>query len=152
MTTFYLMYLRICTSTPPVPTLSSKFKNTLYFHPYMISPLQTIFSQSIKVLLLSKNFVISPLIVAISSHNASLLFSFSSQKLWNITEELNILYEQNWTKMADDILHRFQEHVYQAVKDGSWDGQDVEADVRWSFAGSLLYSITVISTIGEWVL
>ncbi|RUS72331.1 hypothetical protein EGW08_019910, partial [Elysia chlorotica] len=72
----------------------------------------------------------------------------SASELWNITESLNVLYEKNWTMMADEILKRFQEHVYVAVKDGSWDGQDVTADVRWSFPGSLLYSITVISTIG----
>ncbi|GFO43276.1 two pore potassium channel protein sup-9 [Plakobranchus ocellatus] len=73
----------------------------------------------------------------------------SVSELWNLTEELNILYEKNWTMMADKIFLRFQEHVYQAVKSGGWDGRDVDvAEMKWSFAGSLLYSITVITTIG----
>ncbi|KAK6192336.1 hypothetical protein SNE40_003820 [Patella caerulea] len=72
--------------------------------------------------------------------------------LWDITANLNILYEKNWTVMAESVFLKFQTDIYHAVKDSGWDGQDsITKDVgdeEWSFAGSLLYSVTVITTIG----
>ena len=37
-----------------------------------------------------------------------------------------------------------------AVKENGWDGKDdtVVAAQQWSFAGALLYAVTVITTIG----
>jgi len=37
-----------------------------------------------------------------------------------------------------------------AVKENGWDGNDdtEEAAQQWSFAGALLYAVTVITTIG----
>jgi len=37
-----------------------------------------------------------------------------------------------------------------AVKENGWDGNDdtEEAPQQWSFAGALLYAVTVITTIG----
>jgi len=37
-----------------------------------------------------------------------------------------------------------------AVKENGWDGNDAmeEAAQQWSFAGALLYAVTVITTIG----
>lgn len=68
--------------------------------------------------------------------------------LWNITESLNVLYEQNWTTEADAILESFTRHVFQATKKKGWDGTDRDVEVQWSFPGALLYSITVVTTIG----
>jgi len=38
-----------------------------------------------------------------------------------------------------------------AVKENGWDGNDdtEEAAQQWSFAGALLYAVTVITTIGR---
>ncbi|CAL1541455.1 unnamed protein product [Lymnaea stagnalis] len=73
----------------------------------------------------------------------------SVMKLWNMTRELNILYEKNWTAMADEILREFQASMYESVKERGWDGRDENnEDMQWSFSGSLLYSVTVITTIG----
>jgi len=38
-----------------------------------------------------------------------------------------------------------------AVKENGWDGNDdtEKAPEQWSFAGSLLYAVTVITTIGR---
>ncbi|ESO84681.1 hypothetical protein LOTGIDRAFT_94184, partial [Lottia gigantea] len=73
------------------------------------------------------------------------------KKVWDITSKLNILHEANWTRLADEIFEEFQQSVYVAVQNG-WDGQDIfatkEIEEEWSFAGSLLYSVTVITTIG----
>jgi hypothetical protein len=70
-------------------------------------------------------------------------------RLWNLTIELNILYKPNWTLGASKILHEFQHEVYKATKEKGWDGKDASQEIQWSFAGALLYSVTVITTIGE---
>jgi hypothetical protein len=43
------------------------------------------------------------------------------------------------------------QQVTVAVKDNGWDGKDEtdEAALQWSFAGSLLYAVTVVTTIGK---
>ncbi|XP_014780101.1 TWiK family of potassium channels protein 18 [Octopus bimaculoides] len=69
-------------------------------------------------------------------------------RLWNLTEELNILHEENWSRIADEVLLDFQQEVFVAIKKQGWDGKDGTAELQWSFAGALLYSVTVITTIG----
>lgn len=71
------------------------------------------------------------------------------EKLWNVTEELNILYKENWTLTAEEMLTDFQMEVYRATKEKGWDGKDGDTDLQWSFSGALLYSVTVITTIGN---
>ncbi len=71
------------------------------------------------------------------------------QHLWNITEKLNVLHEQNWSIMADAIFREYTKEVYQATKNKGWDGKDKEAESQWTFAGAMLYCITVITTIGK---
>ena len=74
-------------------------------------------------------------------------------ELWNITEELNILHQQNWSAIAERVFLDFQLQVFHAAKHRGWDGKDGETELQWSFAGALLYSVTVITTIGKscWV-
>jgi len=57
---------------------------------------------------------------------------------------------QNFTTRVVDILRSFQDEVRNAVKDQGWDGNDDtdESQLQWSFAGALLYAVTVITTIG----
>lgn len=69
--------------------------------------------------------------------------------LWNVTENLNVLYERNWSVEADAILENYTRHVFQATKKKGWDGTDREMELQWSFSGALLYSITVVTTIGK---
>lgn len=59
--------------------------------------------------------------------------------------------KKNFTDSVADILIQFQTEVTAAVKDSGWDGKDSTGtrDVQWSFAGALLYAVTVITTIGE---
>ena len=47
-------------------------------------------------------------------------------------------------------LTEFQEAVRNAVKDKGWDGNDSTEVSQWSFAGALLYAVTVITTIGTY--
>ena len=69
------------------------------------------------------------------------------QKLWLITERLNTLHPQNWTDEVTEVIKKFQAHII-AEEDRGYDGHDGHPN-QWTFSGSLLYSITVITTIGK---
>ncbi|KAL3858437.1 hypothetical protein ACJMK2_013028 [Sinanodonta woodiana] len=73
--------------------------------------------------------------------------------LWNISLAHNIFRKENWSAEVNTQLLEFQREVYVAVKHDGWDGRDkddtgVDGDNQWSFAGALLYAVTVITTIG----
>ena len=72
------------------------------------------------------------------------------KELWKATKDLNVLFKSNWTIIADDVFTRFQSSVYTAVSNG-WDGVDEATDVaaKWNYPGALLYSVSVITTIGK---
>lgn len=74
-----------------------------------------------------------------------------AKELWRYVEDSNrlIFYEENFTRDAERILSAYQKVVLDAKKAG-WDGADDNVDIppQWSYAGSLLYSVTVITTIG----
>lgn len=68
-------------------------------------------------------------------------------RLWNITERYNTLHKANWSDEVVSVVRAYQEEVILAVEKG-FDGQD-NPPTMWTFSGALLYSITVITTIGE---
>ena len=70
-------------------------------------------------------------------------------RLWFLTEEMNVFHRENWTIVANEILDNYTKAIYKATKFYGWDGKDGESEVQWTFAGALLYSITVITTIGK---
>ena len=72
----------------------------------------------------------------------------SVELLWNMTETLNVLHPGNWTQLAIDILNDYTRVVYKANNVSGWDVDENEPE-QWSYAGSLLYSITIITTIGH---
>lgn len=58
---------------------------------------------------------------------------------------------ENFTELVNELQVKFQTQVFLAVKNNGWDGKE-ETEVsaqQWSFAGSLLYAVTVITTIGK---
>lgn len=119
--------------------------------------------------------------------------------LWNITLEMNVLFEKNWTALVNERILQYQNHlldillndsvelnnvtsfpgnypsndttydsegkesvrtklysfekqVLQEVRQHGYDGDDDASEagtVQWSVAGGLLYSLTVITTIGK---
>ncbi|XP_055856484.1 uncharacterized protein LOC129919580 [Episyrphus balteatus] len=84
------------------------------------------------------------------------------KELWIITEKLNVLYEQNWTMLVHEQLRRFEGSIVAATRNGGVVGGFASASTavvtttgfesdkgRWSFSEALLYSVTVITTIGH---
>lgn len=64
-------------------------------------------------------------------------------------ERLNVLYEQNWTTLVTEQLKRFETKVIEMSSQLGYNGRDPgDKDRQWSFSGALLYSVTVITTIG----
>ncbi|XP_066262117.1 potassium channel subfamily K member 17-like [Euwallacea similis] len=77
-------------------------------------------------------------------------------RLWSITEDLNILYKENWTKLAAEEVLVFQNALFQSLRNGE-SGYNVQMGTtsifyqnghKWSFSSSFLYSLTLITTIG----
>ncbi|KAJ8984172.1 hypothetical protein NQ317_017825 [Molorchus minor] len=77
-------------------------------------------------------------------------------RLWSITENLNILYRENWTRLAAEEVLTFQEALFKALRNS--DSVYVSSSMgtmtyyqnlhKWSFSSSFLYSLTLITTIG----
>lgn len=78
-------------------------------------------------------------------------------RLWSITEDLNILYKENWTKLAAEEVMLFQDALVKALRnsDSSYNAQVgtmsyyQQNSHKWSFSSSFLYSLTLITTIGK---
>ncbi|XP_049544067.1 TWiK family of potassium channels protein 18 isoform X1 [Anopheles darlingi] len=73
-------------------------------------------------------------------------------RLWSITEDLNILYKENWTRLAaQEVLH-FQDTILRAVRASRIQQvANVQQNTRpykWTYASAFLYSLTLITTIG----
>ena len=69
------------------------------------------------------------------------------KKMWKITEEYNTLHPANWTNEVSHIMQEYQSRIIQEAAEG-YDGSDIPKR-KWTFTGALLYSITVITTIGK---
>ncbi|XP_050525612.1 TWiK family of potassium channels protein 7 [Daktulosphaira vitifoliae] len=66
-------------------------------------------------------------------------------RLWDLTCCTEYC-EETWRKEVQTHLRAFQSHVIEAVRN-SYEGANKEM-TRWSFSGSFLYSLSVITTIG----
>lgn len=62
-------------------------------------------------------------------------------------ERLNVLYERNWTLLVHEQLRRFEGTIVAATRGGLVETLGDRLP-RWSFSEALLYSVTVITTIG----
>lgn len=88
-----------------------------------------------------------------SQSTSSDLRSKTVERLWSITEDLNILYKENWTKLAAKELMDFQKVLIKTIRGGaSLENRlayDHDGDYRWTFSSSFLYALTLITTIGK---
>ncbi|XP_049879515.1 potassium channel subfamily K member 18-like [Pectinophora gossypiella] len=87
------------------------------------------------------------------------LRSQTVESIWEITVSLNILYKENWTRLAAQEIARFQEKLVARVAadvSAQYGGARalesapalVIEDYEWNFAKAFLYSLTVLTTIG----
>ncbi|KNC23470.1 hypothetical protein FF38_04786 [Lucilia cuprina] len=99
------------------------------------------------------------------------------ENIWDITVSLNILYKENWTKLAALEIAKFQDQLIKRLNEDALLQLPHEADVNgqtpateavllfhqhgltphhahhhhhheWNFARAFLYSLTVLTTIG----
>ena len=69
-------------------------------------------------------------------------------KIWNLTKATKVLHEENWTQMVELEMKKFEKEIIHAMKMRGWDGSEDLTKQKWTFPGSLFYSIVLISTIG----
>ncbi|KAK5641631.1 hypothetical protein RI129_010178 [Pyrocoelia pectoralis] len=67
------------------------------------------------------------------------------RELWLITERLNVLYEKNWTRLVTEQLKRFEKAV---IESSRTEGLTTSSSPNWTFGGALLYSLTLLTTVG----
>ncbi|XP_046738620.1 TWiK family of potassium channels protein 18-like [Diprion similis] len=95
------------------------------------------------------------------SHEAR---SRTVENMWDITENLNILYRENWTRLAAQEIARFQDQLVKRIMEDMMASQSAGSlapahkhdgvteqrvpDYEWNFAKAFLYSLTVLTTIG----
>jgi hypothetical protein len=78
-------------------------------------------------------------------------------RLWDITENLNILYKDNWTSLASEEIGRFHDSVYtQAMNECTRHCQEMaltepapETSNRWNYPTAFLYALAVTTTLGR---
>ena len=72
------------------------------------------------------------------------------RKIWKITEQYNTLHPKNWSTEVSHLIQEYQQRIIQEAGKG-YDGYDIPSKhaPKWTFTGALLYSITVITTIGK---
>ena len=76
-------------------------------------------------------------------------FAFVQFLFIYFSEKFNVLWYVNWTREAGKILKKFETDIIDKTKNDGYNGNEDLAEVQWNFAGALLYSVTVITTIGK---
>ncbi|XP_018333834.1 uncharacterized protein LOC108742961 [Agrilus planipennis] len=80
------------------------------------------------------------------------------ESIWDITVSLNILYRDNWTKLAAQEITRFQNELLKSLEEEMFYSQPVQEkeserelvkEIDWTFARAFLYSLTVLTTVGK---
>lgn len=93
--------------------------------------------------------------------NQIVTISSLSYHLFRIKEFSNIvcITRDNWTRLAAQEINRFQDEIMkwlseemttqQPLQVAKFAGKQGQDNYEWSFAKAFLYSLTVLTTIGE---
>ncbi|GLH04687.1 Uncharacterized protein GBIM_10342 [Gryllus bimaculatus] len=73
----------------------------------------------------------------------------TAARLWQLTLRLNTLSRALWVANVSHEMLLYQEKVVEAIMDGFDGTEHSKVPQQWSFPGAFLYSLTVITTIGE---
>ncbi|XP_050333179.1 uncharacterized protein LOC126761233 [Bactrocera neohumeralis] len=71
-----------------------------------------------------------------------------TDKIWRFSDNASVLSETDWINNVKKDLAGFETQIVTAIKTNGWDGDEDVTKSQWTFAGSLFYSIIVITTIG----
>lgn len=74
-----------------------------------------------------------------------------TERIWLLSDDALVLRENDWMANVSKHLANFEKQILTAIKADGWDGDEDVRKSQWTFAGSLFYSIIVITTIGECV-
>lgn len=72
-------------------------------------------------------------------------------RLWSITEDLNILYRDNWTHLARVEMRHYQDQMVRTLRHIMLE-ERYSFRQTWTFPMSLLYALTLVTTIGKFYL
>lgn len=85
-------------------------------------------------------------------------------RLWDITENLNILYKENWTRLASDEMARFTQSMHLWMRNdcdkrlernrqqqmlATTPTATLTTSQKWTYPAAFLYSLSVITTLGN---
>lgn len=68
-------------------------------------------------------------------------------EIWNMTKFEKVFHEKNYTSKLKTKLVEYQKNLTDAVKDGYKGSLSYNA-TKWTYPGSILYSVTIVTTIG----
>ena len=68
-------------------------------------------------------------------------------RLWAITEDLNILYRENWTELARHEMKLYQDRLVRTLRRQMTE-ERYSSKQTWTFSMSFLYAVTLVTTIG----
>jgi hypothetical protein len=70
----------------------------------------------------------------------------------DITEKASELANQRdvLRKSVLELIKSYEKELIKSVKDKGWDGKSNLEETKWTYAGALLFAVTVITTIGKY--
>lgn len=71
--------------------------------------------------------------------------------IWNMTKYELVFHEKNYTSKLRDKLDVYQKNLTESVKEG-FKGNSNQNVTKWTLPGSILYSVTIVTTIGSFIL